>query len=359
MDYLGTATYSPEDNKLRMYPFCRLDPETYATLKKSGFAWAPKQELFVAPMWTPGREDLLLRLCGEIEDEDKSLVERAEEREERFATYSEHRTADAESAYKTASAISDSIPFGQPILIGHHSERRHRAMLEKMHNNMGKAVKMWDTAEYWKSRAASAISHAKYKERPDVRARRIKKLESQKRSYERQKSDREKALKLWNKAFTREEGLSVANFFNFDVVKNTESGFDWSAFSVLQPDDERNKSCPSLTVEQVKEKANNYYPRSIAYAERWIAHYENRLVYERAMYSDGKGVPADNGLEVGGAIKYWGYNRQWAPILKVNKVSVKTVDNYCNGGADFTRNISFDQIKAVLSKADYEKITIS
>ena len=65
-----TATYCPEDNKLRLYSDARLGAETYARVKAAGFKWAPKQELFVAPMWTPDREDLLLELCGEIGDED-------------------------------------------------------------------------------------------------------------------------------------------------------------------------------------------------------------------------------------------------------------------------------------------------
>jgi hypothetical protein len=39
--------------------------------------------------WTPSRADLLLELCGEIGDEDTSLVERAEERADRFDSYSD------------------------------------------------------------------------------------------------------------------------------------------------------------------------------------------------------------------------------------------------------------------------------
>ncbi len=50
----------------------------------AGFRWAPKQALFVAPAWTPGREDVLLSLAGEIEDEDSTLAERQEARAERF-----------------------------------------------------------------------------------------------------------------------------------------------------------------------------------------------------------------------------------------------------------------------------------
>ena len=46
-----SATYSPEDNKLRLYSTSRLDAELYARVKEAGFIFAPKQDLFVAPMW--------------------------------------------------------------------------------------------------------------------------------------------------------------------------------------------------------------------------------------------------------------------------------------------------------------------
>ncbi len=74
------ATYSPDDNKLRLYAASRLDPETYKKVHDAGFRWAPRQALFVAPAWTPGREDVLLSLAGEIEDEDSTLAERQEAR---------------------------------------------------------------------------------------------------------------------------------------------------------------------------------------------------------------------------------------------------------------------------------------
>jgi hypothetical protein len=118
-----TATYSPDDNKLRLYSSIRLDRDFYARVRGAGFIYAPKQELFVAPMWTPEREDLLIELCGEIDDEDTSLVERAEERADRFVDYKEKRISDAERAQEAVSRIADNIPRGQPILIGHHSER--------------------------------------------------------------------------------------------------------------------------------------------------------------------------------------------------------------------------------------------
>ena len=135
-----TATYSPEDNKLRLYASTRLDAETYAQVKAAGFSWAPRQQLFVAPMWTPQREDLLLKLCGEIGDEDTSLVQRAEERAERFENYSENRAKDAEQARKQVAAIAEHIPFGQPILVGHHSEKHARRDAKRIDDGMRKSI---------------------------------------------------------------------------------------------------------------------------------------------------------------------------------------------------------------------------
>ncbi len=70
------------------------------------------------------------------------------------------------------------IPPGQPILVGHHSERRARRDAQRIENGMKRAVMLFERAEYWEERARSALLHAKYKERPDVRWRRIKKNRS-------------------------------------------------------------------------------------------------------------------------------------------------------------------------------------
>ena len=171
------ATYSPEDDKIRIYTDSRLDAEDYAKVKAAGYRWAPMQKLFYA-VWTPAAEDIAIEFAGEIEDEDKSLVERSEERAERFETYSENRLEDAENARAAVSRIADNIPFGQPILVGHHSEKHARRDAAKIENGMRKSVEMWKQSGYWKERAAGALRAAKYKELPSVRARRIKTLEA-------------------------------------------------------------------------------------------------------------------------------------------------------------------------------------
>ncbi len=158
-----TATYSPDDNKLRLYASSRLDAATYASVKAAGFRWAPKQDLFFAT-WSPTGADMLIELAGEIDDEDTTLAERAEVRADRFETYSENRAAGAEAASKAVAAIADGIPMGQPILVGHHSEKRARKDAERITSGMRRAVKLWDEASYWADRATGALRNAKYKE---------------------------------------------------------------------------------------------------------------------------------------------------------------------------------------------------
>ena len=190
------ATYDAADDKLRLRASSRLDAETYARVKAAGFGWAPKQDLFFA-VWTPSREDLLVELAGDIDDEETSLEERAAQRAERFTGYRGKRAADAEHARKAVSAVADGIPFGQPILVGHHSERHARRDADKIERGMRRAVKLWETSQYWQDRAAGAIRHAKYKELPAVRARRIKKLEAERRSHERDLKASAAFLALW------------------------------------------------------------------------------------------------------------------------------------------------------------------
>jgi hypothetical protein len=93
-------------------------------VKAAGFAWAPGQKVFIAGCWTPEREDLLVDLCGEIEDHDRSLVELAEERAERFDGYAEKRADEAHRAHAAVAAIADGIPMGQPMTYAQYPSSR-------------------------------------------------------------------------------------------------------------------------------------------------------------------------------------------------------------------------------------------
>lgn len=367
-----TATYSPEDNKLRLYSTGRLPSETYERVRSAGFKWAPKQDLFVAPMWTPSREDLLIELCGEIGDEDKSLVERAEERADRFGEYQQNRLQDAEQAQAAVTAIADRIPFGQPILVGHHSEKHARKDAERIENGMRKAVQMWKTSQYWLDRARGAIQHARYKERPDVRARRIKKIEADRRKAERNLKDAEKFLKLWSQIenpdiMKHRDGTPSTVMERAKAIANCDhvsASFPLAAFPRDPPacQYEGPMSLWSaldggiIDVAQASGMAIRTHQQRIEWAQRWIAHYDNRLAYERAMLAEDGGIAADrSGPEVGGGCRCWASPRGgWSYIKKVNRVSVTIEDNWGNGGRNFTRNIPFDKLAQLMNATEVE-----
>lgn len=360
------ATYSPEDNKLRLYTSTRLDSSTYDRVKAAGFKWAPRQELFVAPMWTPAREDLLLELCGEIGDEDTGLVDRAEERADRFGGYSEKRASDAVAARNAVSAISDGIPLAQPILVGHHSERRARKDADKIENGMRRAVQMWETSEYWKQRAAAALHNAKYKELPAVRHRRIKGLEADKRKQERSKQEAEMWLKLWLECEAEQDAelqkaaaLRIAGMCWLHLPRKEGDRPDFNqsptAYNAL------NGSHPNLyaprTLAEVIEAAKKTYPATIAHCARWIAHFENRIAYERAMLDEQGGIASDKvPPEVGGAVRcLWAPHGGWAYIQKVNKVTVSILHRWNEGGRMFRHNEPLDKIREIMSKAQVDE----
>jgi hypothetical protein len=92
-------------------------------------------------------------------------------------------------------------------------------------------------------------------------------------------------------------------------------------------------------------------------ADRWIAHIDNRLEYERVMLADAGGIAAERiAPEKGGACRCWASPRGgWSYIQKVNKVSMTVLDNWGNRGANFTRTIPFDKLGALMSKTQVEE----
>ncbi|MGE3608585.1 MAG: DUF3560 domain-containing protein [Bacteriovoracaceae bacterium] len=190
-----TATYSLEDNKLRLYSEEKLNTETYALISKHGFKYAPAQKLFVAPMWTPVRAQVLRDLCGQIQDEKMSLAERSEARAARFTQYSENRKNDSVEAFNKVNEIQNMIPSGQPILVDHYSAKKHCRAIEKMDNNMRKSIKMDKLSKYWDERAEGAIGYALGKDFIETRVNRIKKLKAENRKFQKDQNKYQEILK--------------------------------------------------------------------------------------------------------------------------------------------------------------------
>lgn len=318
------ATYSPEDNKLRLYTTTRLDAEDYKLFKDAGFISAPKQGCLVAPAWSPQREDLLLQFCDEIEEETTSLAERAEQRAERFEAYGESRAKDSSAAYQRSSEIAKRFEFGQPILVGHHSERKARRDQAKMHNAMDKSVKMSELAGRWESRAKAVLAHADYKSQPGVRVRRIKTLEAEQRSHQRDFDDANNRFVFWSQPDLTLEKIEQSMFhsWNQHVYIPFKEGDPehartyWITFYDVFLSDRKENYAPR-TIAEVAQSVVENAERAKERQQRWIDHIQGRLIYERELLGQQGGMVAvDLDLKPGGTILL-GDKR--SIILKVNR----------------------------------------
>lgn len=75
---------------------------------------------------------------------------------DRLRERAEAKEAQSSALYNQSDRMASCIPMGQPILIGHHSERRDRNFRERMHNKMRKAGELQDEAERLRRRAEAA-----------------------------------------------------------------------------------------------------------------------------------------------------------------------------------------------------------
>ena len=66
--------------------------------------------------------------------------ERIERKAARRREWAGGRVAKAEAAHAAVSRVADMIPMGQPILVGHHSERRARRDQDRIRSGMSRAM---------------------------------------------------------------------------------------------------------------------------------------------------------------------------------------------------------------------------
>lgn len=75
---------------------------------------------------------------------------------ERFKQLAEQARQRSQSNFEASNRISDFIPLGQPILVGHHSERRHRKDVQRIENLMTKTIEESKKEAYYIGKAQAA-----------------------------------------------------------------------------------------------------------------------------------------------------------------------------------------------------------
>lgn len=86
--------------------------------------------------------------------------ERAKAKAERLSSYANNAQNRSDKYYQASHEGKDFLVLAEPIKIGHHSEKRHRALIERNYNRMSRSIEESNKvdayerrAEYWEKKA--------------------------------------------------------------------------------------------------------------------------------------------------------------------------------------------------------------
>ncbi len=142
-----------------------------------------KQQLRDLQFADNGNTGRSLSFEEQVTKEKQNAIAKAE-RAEMLAEKADRRS---DELYNSAKDMASVIPFGQPILVGHHSEKRDRNYRAKIEAKFGKAFAEQDKATYYTSKAEDARTTAEGKKysNPVFLSKRIKECKKNIRVYER------------------------------------------------------------------------------------------------------------------------------------------------------------------------------
>lgn len=152
-----------------------------------------------------------------------NMQEFAKKKAERYQQWAQAAENKSNELWKASHEGRDFLALGEPIKVDHHSEKRHRALIERNHNRMSKSVEVGkkvekheSKAEYWESKAndinlsmpesvefyeykveETKIKHEFYKANPDKREHSFS-LTYAKKAVNEAEKNLETAHKLWS-----------------------------------------------------------------------------------------------------------------------------------------------------------------
>ena len=156
----------------------RPDATTIAALKRDGWRWSGYRK-----QWHTNRRFAVPPV--EIPHEDGGTCDYSEERAGRLEERAGRKQSAADAAHTRAQRIASAIPLGQPILVGHHSERRHRRDLARIDAGYRQAFELGDAARDLARRADANEAHRERAASAGVTSRRIDRLRTELRKMDR------------------------------------------------------------------------------------------------------------------------------------------------------------------------------
>ncbi len=93
---------------------------------------------------------------------------RQEARRQRLEERADRAEKESQRTWEEAREMASRIPMGQPILVGHHSEKADRRYRERIDNKHRKSIELGDKADHYRGRAASVGTGGVSSDDPDA-----------------------------------------------------------------------------------------------------------------------------------------------------------------------------------------------
>ena len=139
-----------------------------------------------------------------LEERRNAFEEKQEARRERLLNAADKAEREGDSRIARANSDSSVIPLGQPILVGHHSEKRDRNFRKRIHNNFSKGIELKEKASKLRDRADSVGKAGVSSDDPDAVVKLVEKLQKLEEKQELYKSI-DRALRKADKTGSDEE----------------------------------------------------------------------------------------------------------------------------------------------------------
>jgi len=137
----------------------------------------------------------------DTKEEKMTYEEKQQAKLERFQELASKNKQDSISSWESSNKMLEVIPFGQPILVGHHSESAHRNLIKRSWAKMDKSIELSEKAEYYENKVENILNPRAISS-DDENA--ITKLEEKKKNLEESRDE----MKRINKEFKKTKDLS-------------------------------------------------------------------------------------------------------------------------------------------------------
>lgn len=232
------------------------------------------------------------RPTGDVEAE---RAERQTQRADALADKADRKAAAAHAARDAERRAVDALPpGGEPIKIGHHSERRHRNAIARAHEATRRAIDATDLAEHANSRAEAAAATTARRYNPVTVKNRIDKLEADQRRDQRLLDGHRRVVaRSSTHDYVDEFGPATGNYRQQVIARMAQRGDE-------------------------------------------ISHWKS--TYAQLQASGAAGTHSRDTIAVGDLVQRRGY---WYPVVRVN---AKTVSVRMHPGGSWTNTIGYHEI---------------